>query len=144
MYNGIGLKTVRGTSTSGFVQRNKSHIKPSWRRKREVKQTAADVLRKRRRLDPELVLHEKKRQVEVRLCEERIRMEEEAVMSKDAVEEKIVELRADLLKKMEDMNEVEEGEISNETQEMVVEPASNDAGAVNTQTSEEPKTDGSK
>ena len=57
------------------------------------------------------MLHEKKRQVEVRLCEERIRMEEEAVMSKDAVEEKIVELRADLLKKMEDMNEVEEGEI---------------------------------
>ena len=109
-----------------------------------MKQTAADVLRKRRRLDPELVLHEKKRQVEVRLCEERIRMEEEAVMSKDAIEEKIVELRADLLKKMEDMNEVEEGEISNETQEMVVETASNDAGAVNTQTSEEPKTDGSK
>ena len=109
-----------------------------------MKQTAADVLRKRRRLDPELVLHEKKRQVEVRLCEERIRMEEEGVMSKDSVEKKIVELRANLLKKMEDLGEVEEGEITNETQEMVVEPDSNSGGTTNGQTPGKPETNNSK
>ena len=29
MYNGIGLKTARGSGTNGFVQRNLSYIRPS-------------------------------------------------------------------------------------------------------------------
>jgi len=28
MYNGIGLTTARGSGTSGYVQKNLSHIKP--------------------------------------------------------------------------------------------------------------------
>ena len=29
MYNGIGLKTARGSGTNGFIQRNLSYIAPS-------------------------------------------------------------------------------------------------------------------
>ncbi len=29
MYNGIGLRTVRGSGTNGFVQRNISYVKPT-------------------------------------------------------------------------------------------------------------------
>ena len=28
MYNGIGLTTARGSGTSGYVQKNLSHVKP--------------------------------------------------------------------------------------------------------------------
>ena len=28
MYNGVGLQTARGSGTSGYVQKNLSHIKP--------------------------------------------------------------------------------------------------------------------
>ena len=28
MYNGVGLQSVRGTATNGYVQRNLAHVKP--------------------------------------------------------------------------------------------------------------------
>jgi serine/arginine repetitive matrix protein 2 len=28
MYNGVGLQTARGSGTSGYVQRNLSHVTP--------------------------------------------------------------------------------------------------------------------
>ena len=111
MYNGIGLKTVRGTSTSGYVQRNKSHVNPSWIRKRVLKQTPADVLRKQRKLDPELIIHRRKRQVEVKLCEERIKMEDAGILTKESIDIKINKLRKELLEKLEQEDEIEEGEI---------------------------------
>ena len=35
MYNGIGLSTVRGSGTSGYVQRNLSHV-PATKEKRKI------------------------------------------------------------------------------------------------------------
>ena len=111
MYNGIGLKTVRGTSTSGFVQRNQSHVAPSWIRKRVLKQTPADVLRKERKIDPELLSHRRKRRVEVKLCEERIKMEDAGVLTNESIDIKINKLRKELLEKLVQDEVLEEGEI---------------------------------
>ena len=33
MYNGIGLRTVRGSGTNGYVQRNLSHVRPERQRR---------------------------------------------------------------------------------------------------------------
>lgn len=43
MYNGIGLSTVRGSGTSGYVQRNLSHV-PATKEKRKIDyKTEADL-----------------------------------------------------------------------------------------------------
>ena len=77
MYNGIGLKSVRGSSTNGFVRKNTSYIKPSWVRKRAHGEE--EKKSKIRKIDPEIIEHNRKRRIEVRLCEERIRMEDRNV-----------------------------------------------------------------
>ena len=33
MYNGVGLQTARGTGTSGYIQKNLSHIAPGQKSK---------------------------------------------------------------------------------------------------------------
>ena len=43
MYNGIGLSTVRGSGTSGYVQRNLSHVPATKERKKIDYKTEADL-----------------------------------------------------------------------------------------------------
>ena len=68
MYNGIGLSTVRGSGTNGYVQRNSAHISKG--RQEEKFKTEEDI----RRLDAQanrepnlgILEHERKRKLEVR------------------------------------------------------------------------------
>ncbi|KAL3791520.1 hypothetical protein HJC23_011551, partial [Cyclotella cryptica] len=90
MYNGIGLSTVRGTATSGHVQRNAGHVRNSSRNHRsrtagwfdgetsERNRGSASLLTAEALQDgaSSLALHEKKRQLEVRLLELRDRLEQ--------------------------------------------------------------------
>ena len=43
MYNGIGLSTVRGSGTSGYVQRNLSHVPATKERQKINYKTEADL-----------------------------------------------------------------------------------------------------
>lgn len=92
MYNGIGLKSVRGSSTNGFVQKNASYIKPSWVKKRAEGEESESDIRKKRKMDPAIIRHNRKRRVEVRLMQRRIWLEDHDV-PEDKIEAEILKLR---------------------------------------------------
>ena len=81
MYNNIGLTTVRGTATSGFVQTNRSYVRPSsvihrtqqnLNRPRVVRPKQKDL-----GANKEIQNHDRKRRLENRLLERREFLEEE-------------------------------------------------------------------
>ena len=76
MSSNVGLSTPRGSGTSGYVQRNLSHLK--------ARDAAApyskdhDLLRHRQRQpDKEILEHDRKREIEVKVFELRDKLEEE-------------------------------------------------------------------
>lgn len=83
MYNGIGLQTARGSGTNGYVQRNLSHIK---RKVDRVDYTSEEQLKKLdsqfKQPNAEILLHEKKRQIEVKCLEMEELMEEQGFVFK--------------------------------------------------------------
>lgn len=79
MYNGIGLSTVRGSGTNGYVQRNLahvSHLKERVNYASEADMTAGERMINRKP-NKEILEHEKKRRVEVKCAEMRENMEEQ-------------------------------------------------------------------
>ncbi len=70
MYNGIGLTTPRGSGTNGYIQTNKFFVKPRpvrvEVREYENGQGAGGVSRK---ANKEILEHDRKRQVELKLTE---------------------------------------------------------------------------
>jgi len=70
MYNGIGLSTVRGSGTSGYVQRNLSHVPATEKRKIDYK-TESDLSKEEKIRGPNqgILDHEKKRKIEVKCAE---------------------------------------------------------------------------
>lgn len=62
MYNGLGLKTPRGSGTSGYVQRNLSFAKPKSSTPFNYDQAPPKPARKP---NADIQLHKAKRQVEV-------------------------------------------------------------------------------
>lgn len=78
MYNGIGLASVRGSGTSGYVQTNKFHLRAS-------RQGPRDSLRDRddapgggaRKPNADILDHNRKRAVEVKLLLLRDSLEEQ-------------------------------------------------------------------
>ena len=79
MYNGIGLATVRGSGTNGYVQRNLAHV--SHLKERVNYHTEGDMTAGERMIgrkpNKEILEHEKKRRVEVKCAELRDEMEEQ-------------------------------------------------------------------
>lgn len=74
MSSNVGLSTPRGSGTSGYVQRNLSHLKPSDRG--GAPYNVEDFQRhKQRKPDPEILEHERKRAIEVKVFELRDRLE---------------------------------------------------------------------
>ena len=63
MYNGIGLVTPRGSGTNGYVTRNLSTLKSQPLPKSNKDNYEAP---KPKRVDKDILLHEKRRQVEVK------------------------------------------------------------------------------
>jgi serine/arginine repetitive matrix protein 2 len=70
MYNGVGLQTARGSGTSGFVQRNLSHLLPGQKPKlsdygTELKQRLKEnPLLPPKEPNAEILEHERKRKIE--------------------------------------------------------------------------------
>ena len=107
MYNGIGLSTVRGSGTNGYVQRNTAHISKG--RAEEKFKTEDDIrllsffllninqlLCVCRRLDAQanrepnlgILEHERKRKLEVK-CLELEEVLEEQGLNEEEIEEKV-------------------------------------------------------
>ena len=77
MYNGIGLQTVRGSGTSGYVQTSKFNL----RHRPAVRQSDQDALAEpqhQQQPNKGILEHNRKREVEILLMQERDRLEEVA------------------------------------------------------------------
>ncbi|CAI5725984.1 unnamed protein product [Peronospora destructor] len=110
MYNGIGLRTIRGSGTNGYVQRNLSYVNAS-----RTRQTLAHNQRGgssgdfgargggKNRMPPnaEILLHEKKRKVELHLLEMSLDMEEREC-DPEEIEDKVKRERERLLTRLHD------------------------------------------
>ena len=99
MYNGIGLTTVRGSGTNGYVQTNRAFVRASNVRQATSINTGSanrfDDLPRQRQANEEILEHQRKRKVEVKVLELREAMEERGYSERE-IEEKCSEVRAQL------------------------------------------------
>ena len=71
MYNGIGLSTVRGSGTNGYVTKNLSYVRPSkdkvnYKTEEDIKKAEAQISRGP---NQGILDHERKRKLEVKCLE---------------------------------------------------------------------------
>lgn len=102
MSSNVGLSTPRGSGTSGYVQRNLSLLKP-----RDTGYGAPypptdrdRALPRQRQPDKEILEHDRKREIEVKVFNLRDKLEDEEV-DEDEIERQCDELREKLLKEAE-------------------------------------------
>ncbi|KAJ0405012.1 hypothetical protein ATCC90586_001745 [Pythium insidiosum] len=109
MYNGIGLRTVRGSGTNGYVQRNLSFVNPN-RARQKLSQNQSlgnnprgfdDSRRPKTVANPDILLHEQKRQIEVKLLELSMEMEERGC-DEDEIADKVSRERDVLLARLKE------------------------------------------
>lgn len=72
MSSNVGLSTPRGSGTSGYVQRNASFLRP-----RDPIEQPKETRYKQRAPDAEILLHDRKREVEVECLKLQDKLEEE-------------------------------------------------------------------
>lgn len=102
MSSNVGLSTPRGSGTSGYVQSNKAHLKPRDRAQPYPKEV--DSLKHRQRQpDKEILEHDRKREIEVKVFELRDKLEEEGV------EEDDINDRCDALRKKLEAEQAKSG-----------------------------------
>jgi len=75
MSSNVGLTTPRGSGTSGYVQRNLSHLKP--RDNAPYAKDLAPLQHRQRQPDQAILEHDRKREIEVKVFELRDRLEDE-------------------------------------------------------------------
>ncbi|TKA73284.1 Pre-mRNA-splicing factor cwc-21 [Friedmanniomyces simplex] len=94
MSSNVGLTTPRGSGTSGYVQRNLSHLKP--RDNLQPYPKDFDSFKHRQRQpDKDILEHDRKREIEVKVFELRDRLEDEGV-DEDAIDDQCDTLRKQL------------------------------------------------
>ncbi|KAJ8660935.1 hypothetical protein O0I10_003157 [Lichtheimia ornata] len=104
MYNGIGLSTPRGSGTNGYVVRNLSFVKAP-RPDRNLDRSVNDLKSPApaiKQPNKDILLHDRKRKVEVKCMELRIKLEDDGVDT-DTIESKVQELRESLMNNFEDI-----------------------------------------
>lgn len=97
MYNGIGLPTPRGSGTNGYVQRNLAYLttykdKINYKTDADVKHADALAFKEPNK---DILMHEKKRQVEVKCFELQQTMEDQGYTGEE-IDEKVSALREEL------------------------------------------------
>jgi len=95
MSSNVGLSTPRGSGTSGYVQRNLSHIKPRDRGIGAPYNVEDFQRHKQRKPDAEILEHERKRAIELKVFELRDKLEDEG-LDEDEIEERTDALRKQL------------------------------------------------
>ncbi|KAI8148870.1 cwf21 domain-containing protein [Fennellomyces sp. T-0311] len=102
MYNGIGLNTPRGSGTNGYVVRNMSFVRPP---RTDKMQDFSDLKAEKptiRAPNRDILLHDRKRKVEVKCMELRVQLEDED-LSTDEIENKVQELRESLMSNFDEV-----------------------------------------
>lgn len=96
MSSNVGLTTPRGSGTSGYVQRNISHLKP-----RDASTFApypTDLpSHKPRKPDANILNHDRLREIEVQVFELQEKLEDEGELGDEEIEERAGELREKLM-----------------------------------------------
>ncbi|KAL9658011.1 hypothetical protein ABK040_012666 [Willaertia magna] len=105
MYNGIGLTTPRGTGTNGHVQRNYSDI-PYHKKQQNKQNKISQELNKIKAPNPEILLHEQKRQIEMDLMKLKSKLKKENKLSETEIESLIKEERINRMKNLEEKSNV--------------------------------------
>ena len=103
MYNGIGLRTVRGSGTNGYVQRNLSYVRPAHQRRIAKFGQSGGIdsdLPKEKKANREILEHYRKRDIEVKLLEAQVRMEDRGVSEAD-INSRLAEIRKRLTREAE-------------------------------------------
>lgn len=100
MSSNVGLTTPRGSGTSGYVQRNLSHLKA---RDAAAPYNLDDRKYRQRQPDPEILEHERKRKIELEVFELRDKLEEDGKLDEDEIDDQCEALR----KKLEAHSEAE-------------------------------------
>ncbi|KAI9772866.1 MAG: RNA-splicing factor [Geoglossum simile] len=96
MTSNVGLSTPRGSGTSGYVQRNLSHLRAR-NDPYPPKDFRDETLKQRhRKPDEDILEHDRKREVEVKVFELRDRLEDEGV-SESEIDLQTTALRKKLL-----------------------------------------------
>ena len=100
MSSNVGLSTPRGSGTSGYVQRNLSHLRP---RETFAPYPSGPDLQKHRQRQPDqqILEHNRLREIEVQVFNLRDKLEDEEV-DEDEIEARTEELRRKLLKAHEE------------------------------------------
>lgn len=98
MYNGIGLNTVRGSATSGYVSKNLSYVRPEQFRNKLDHNRGNPKFGSRNgpsgpKINPEILDHNQKRAIEGKVYELRVKLEEEGVEA-DVIEAKCANHRS--------------------------------------------------
>lgn len=94
MSSNVGLNTPRGSGTSGYVQRNAANLKP--RDNPQPYPTDIDSIKHRQRQpDKEILEHDRKREIEVKVFELRDKLEDEDV-DEDEIDDRCDALRKKL------------------------------------------------
>ena len=102
MSSNVGLSTPRGSGTSGYVQSNKALLRP--REKAKPYPTEVDSIKHRQRQpDKEILEHDRKREIEVKVFELRDKLEE------DGVDEDEIDDQCDALRKKLETEQAKSG-----------------------------------
>ncbi|KAL4918057.1 hypothetical protein BDW62DRAFT_201170 [Aspergillus aurantiobrunneus] len=120
MSSNVGLSTPRGSGTSGYVQKNHAFMRPRTGAPYPPPSSSLGGPEpgsgfKQRQPDKAILEHEMKREIEVKVLEERERLEDanerieegegkegEKVLSEEEIEERCEELRGRLVREMEE------------------------------------------
>jgi len=93
MSSNVGLNTPRGSGTSGYVQRNLSHLRP----RDQIKPYDLDDRKyQSRKPDPGILEHERKRKIEVKVFELRDSLEEAGELNEDEIDDRCDSMRKEL------------------------------------------------
>ncbi|ANB11654.1 Pre-mRNA-splicing factor CWC21 [Sugiyamaella lignohabitans] len=109
-YNGIGLKTARGSGTNGYIQKSSAterfsegvyaHRQRQQARYERDQRIWASTNIADRYVDQGIIEHDRKRQVEVKCCELRDKLEEAGDIAEDEIEKQVSDLRKELHEKL--------------------------------------------
>jgi len=97
----VGLSTPRGSGTSGYVQRNLSVLKPRDAGYGAPYPPKDHLPPRQRKPDKEILEHDRKREIEVKVLEFRDKLEDEGKMDEDEMDKECDVLRKKLLGELE-------------------------------------------
>lgn len=104
MSSNVGLTTPRGSGTSGYVQRNLSLLKPRDQAAPYTKDYDQIKQHRHRQPDKDILEHDRKREIEVKVFELRDRLEDEGV-DEDEIDDQCDAFRKKLQKEADTSNE---------------------------------------